>query len=203
MKGAPCNCSPFVHYICWLWLMLSLVAVFVEGVSESLCGIWYCSWRLQPDEGSLHLLQLNTRVLQHWHSLSNQQEKFIRLALCYLQREAELRWSHEWKTGHEGMGDRGWEGEWKKVTVWRVQWAYDRRLGQTGGMCATEDLMTDRRHIFSDPNYQRCFFPPANPWHIGWPLVCTVEICFSSPVKSNGWWLSSAGQDVTDLLWSQ
>lgn len=45
---------------------------------------------------------------------------------------------------------------------------------------AREDLMTNRRHILFDPNYQRCSFPPANPAHLEWPLSLPQELCFSS-----------------------
>lgn len=65
----------------------------------------------------------------------------------------------------------GTEGTKKRERRWLWEWFSKRVTDQTGGMCATEDLMTDRRHILFDPNYQRCFFPPANPWHIGWPLL--------------------------------
>lgn len=59
-----------------------------------------------------------------------------------------------------------------------------RLRGHAGGICVTDDLLKDRRHIFSDPNYQRCFCPLANPRHIGCSLLRAVEICFSGQLFS-------------------
>lgn len=77
-----CSCSLDLSSSLWLRLSLSLVSMFVERETlNPSVAFWRCSWRLQPDECSLNLLQLNTGA-QDRHALPHQQEKVIRSALC-------------------------------------------------------------------------------------------------------------------------
>ena len=106
--------------------MLSLAAMFVErGFLNPSVAFWGGSWRLQPNECSLHLLQLNARA-QDWHR-PNQQGKFIRPA-PRLRRSEDVRDGKKMARGHGhreygGKKRRGNEGDIVSgsVSIWQTR----------------------------------------------------------------------------------